>query len=155
MYVCSGKSRIQQMAWCPPPQKIRHWSVHSKILLLSDKSKGCRLEDGKPLSFGYGSSSSSKQTMVFHKVLGGDIFVWLVQYGLLAGAVILPHGALIFDGDPQSPSKECQERHRKMNSKMKEATMRVCSIKVDVTTETWKLHVLVSGAKFVMSYWTK
>ena len=53
---------------------------------------------------------------------------------VLAGAVILPHGALIFDGDPQSPSNECKERYRKMNSKMKEATVRVRLIIVEVYT---------------------
>ena len=89
--------------------------------------------------------------MVFSQNIRGDIF----RLGLcgkfnmvLAGAVILPHGALIFDGDPQSPSNECQERYRKMNSKMKETTVRVRLIIVEVYT--WWTPV----QKFVMSCWT-
>ena len=104
-------------------------------------------EFGPPLG---SSSSYLGQFMVFSQNNRGDIFRLRLcgKFNMvLAGALILPHGALIFDGDPQSPSNECQERYREMNSKMKEATVRVRLIMVEV-------GVLDSSSKFVMNCWT-
>ena len=77
----------------PPPhahKQIRHWSVHSKIWL-SGKSKGCHLEDGRPLSFGYPDNCfldhhlPQNKLWCFHKVLGATSsfgYRVVVQHGL-------------------------------------------------------------------------
>ncbi len=59
---------------------------------------------------------------------------------VLVGAVILPHGALIFDGDPNSDSEQCRQRLDRMKPEMKEATMRVKGFLL--------LRCLLLGARF-------
>ena len=44
---------------------------------------------------------------------------------VFAGAVILPHGAMPFDGDPNSPSVKVQDRRKKMDPKFRDTLTQV------------------------------
>ncbi len=39
---------------------------------------------------------------------------------VLLGTVIMPHGAMPFDGDPQSESAACRKRHEHLDAAMKD-----------------------------------
>ena len=44
---------------------------------------------------------------------------------VVVGTLVLPHGAMVFDGDENSTSAACRDRHKKLTPHMKESCSQV------------------------------
>ena len=60
---------------------------------------------------------------------------------VVVGTLVLPHGAMVFDGDENSTSASCRERHKKLTAHMKESCSQVRTL-VKFHCDFWILEAV-------------